>query len=391
MRKMFHNAKGSDISKRAGELPLLLLCCLLLFCAGCEKKPAVDPTGESGEETGIGGETVKDPGTKPSEKSPAGENIGDGPQKEPQPGEKEPQTEQETEPEKTGPEFFFEEPEAEGAERIRIFATANVNVRKEPSTSGKVLVTVPKGTSVEKLGVSDDGEWFYVNTGEFEGYMNCGYAVETVVPSGGRIALISSSRGTADPSLEPEGKNSSVMAQKRLGRAVGSSTGIREDEMTDRIALLLKEELKARGYSVMWIDADTGDLSRREQAEIAGDSGASAVIYLGAVSSPEKALSGGMARCTGKDDPYTPGLETDSLELATCLVNNYSESTGRYNRGVLPQNSLPELNWCRVPSAFLELGYFSNEGDEAFLSGANDAVIVKGIADGLDAYYSMSR
>lgn len=54
--------------------------------------------------------------------------------------------------------------------------TENVNLRAEPSAESKLLGTVPLGTELSVLGLSDDGAWYRVSRDDLEGWIN-GYYV----------------------------------------------------------------------------------------------------------------------------------------------------------------------------------------------------------------------
>jgi N-acetylmuramoyl-L-alanine amidase len=47
------------------------------------------------------------------------------------------------------------------------------------------------------------------------------------------------------------------------------------------------------------------------------------------------------------------------------------------------------INWSSIPVAVIELGYLSNEEDEArLLDTSYQSEIIKGLADGIDLYYN---
>ena len=53
--------------------------------------------------------------------------------------------------------------------------SGNLNVRKEPSTSGKLVGKMPKDSACEVLEITEDGAWAHIISGEVEGYVSTEY------------------------------------------------------------------------------------------------------------------------------------------------------------------------------------------------------------------------
>ena len=52
--------------------------------------------------------------------------------------------------------------------------TENLNLRDQASTSGKILMTIPKGKTIQVLSEKDANGWYKVSYGGKTGYVNGG-------------------------------------------------------------------------------------------------------------------------------------------------------------------------------------------------------------------------
>ena len=69
------------------------------------------------------------------------------------------------------------------------------------------------------------------------------------------------------------------------------------------------------------------------------------------------------------------------------MLKAMCKTTGAKNRGVMYTNSMTGINWCKVPVTIVEMGFMSNPSEDRKMASASyQKKIVKGIADGLDAF-----
>lgn len=190
---------------------------------------------------------------------------------------------------------------------------------------------------------------------------------------------------------EPNGPGSSVMKAKLTSGTRGVSTKIAEYQLNLEVSLLLEQELIARGYNVVMIRR-TNDcpLSNAERAQVANDSGADIFVRIHANGSENSAVSGMLTCAPTSKNPYlSDAVIRESIRLSRAMVDAFCAVTGAKNQGVLSTDTMTGINWCQIPVTIVEMGYMSNPAeDEKMATDAYRALMVQGIADGIDAYFN---
>ena len=186
---------------------------------------------------------------------------------------------------------------------------------------------------------------------------------------------------------EPNGPGSSVMKTKVAGGTSGVSTKKPEYQLTLEIGLKLRDELTARGYQVvMTRETNDVDISNKERAEKLNAS-CDIAIRLHADGAASSATGASM-QCHTSKNPYIANLYEDSNRLSSCILSSYCAGTGIRNRGIAYRDDLTGTNWSTIPVTLLEMGFMTNTSDDSYMSSeAGQKAMVKGIADGIDAYF----
>lgn len=202
------------------------------------------------------------------------------------------------------------------------------------------------------------------------------------------IAIDAGHQGRGNYEQEPIGPGADETKAKVSSGTQGVSTGVPEYELTLEISLKLKEEFLARGYEVVMIrETNDVNLSNRERAEIANEAGADVFLRIHADGSENQSANGASALYPSADNPYVAYLSEDSKRLSEEVVNHLCEETGARNRGAVVRDDMSGINWCEVPVTIVEMGFMTNpEEDEKMQTDEYQALIVKGICDGVEAY-----
>ena len=193
-------------------------------------------------------------------------------------------------------------------------------------------------------------------------------------------------------STEPIGPGADKTKIKCTTGATGVS-GLLEYELTLAIAQKLKAELISRGYGVAMTreshDVDISDATRAQKA----NERASIVIHIHGNADEREGIAGIMAFAPGDDNPYVKGKVLESCrDLGKAILDRLAAETSAKNWGVISNNNLSALNWTTIPASHVEVGYLTNADEEKLLKTDDYRdKIVKGIADGIDAYYEADR
>lgn len=292
-------------------------------------------------------------------------------------------------------------PAFEAADETVYVNGSQVNVRKSPSANGEVLNKLDKGTALKRTGYSDS--WSRVVYKDKECYISSRYVSkekpvqETVsaAPSvsgngtGKIIAIDAGHQGKGNSEKEPIGPGASEMKAKVASGTQGTATGIPEYQLTLAVSLKLKQELIDRGYQVYMIrETNDVNISNAERAQMADKSGADIFVRVHANSLNDSSVQGALTMCQTSKNPYNGSLYSKSVSLSKAVVNGICNQTGFKNRGVQETDSMSGINWCNIPVTIVEMGFMSNaDEDKKMATEEYRDKIVKGIADGIDAYY----
>lgn len=170
------------------------------------------------------------------------------------------------------------------------------------------------------------------------------------------------------------------------GGAVGTATGTPEAGINLAYAVALREELLARGYAVAMTREDENALDPQKKADLAkrrakiSDSGADIAVSIHMNKFSDRSVSGPMAF-------YMKG-SAEGEALAVAVIDAVCDAVGRPRRIANPGDYYI-IRECACPAVIVECGFLSNAADEALLlTGDYMEKTVRGIADGIDAYFA---
>lgn len=194
---------------------------------------------------------------------------------------------------------------------------------------------------------------------------------------------------------EPIGPDAEKKAKGFSEGTSGTVSGLTEAELNLSVAEKLKKQLEDRGYEVyMTRDNEESDLSESERAKNVNASGAQILISLHANGGEDSTEKGVEVMAPSYENPYwkdRTGNIKKSNALADIILQSYCEETGLNAKGLYNVDNQILLNWSEVPSVVLEMGFMSNESDDAYMAEEeHQQEMAEGIADGIDLYFGRS-
>jgi len=179
------------------------------------------------------------------------------------------------------------------------------------------------------------------------------------------------------PVNSPKGKPIVVVDAGHGGKDAGAiRAGVQEKDLNLKVALFLRDELKAKGY-IVYMTRDTDRfLSLKEITEVAASFRPTVFVSVHHNSSTNSSIY-------GLETYYYHGF---SLDLAKAIHERQVASIPVVDRGVR-RNQFYVINHTQVPSVLCELGYVSNDKERSILvTTARQKQHAKAIAEGIDAF-----
>lgn len=244
-----------------------------------------------------------------------------------------------------------------------------------PGSGGPEDTFVPFEGAVEYTGEAHEGtEIYYIGNGERREMV--------IVIDAGHQAEGSSAQ-------EPIGPGASETKAEVSWGAEGAYAGP-EHALNLEVSLLLRDQLIARGYSVVMI-RETADvnISNKARAEIANKYNAAAYIRVHANYYDDLSMNGAMTICQSSSNPFPDcaALYQESRLLSERVLQAFCNATGINQKEVREMDDMTGTNWATVPTTIVEMGFLSNKSDDMLMAtNFFKEKAAEGIANGVDGF-----
>lgn len=202
------------------------------------------------------------------------------------------------------------------------------------------------------------------------------------------IVIDAGHQAKANLHKEPIGPGAKTRKYKVAGGTRGVATRVPEYKLNLKVALKLRDTLKKRGYKVIMVrTTNKVNISNAARSRMANRAHADLLIRIHANGSTNAKTHGYLTMVPGKNK-WTKPIVARSLKAGKAIHRATLKATGAKNAGLVKSTKMTGFNWSKVPCVIAEMGFMSNRAEDRKLqTAAYQAKMVKGIANGIDAYF----
>lgn len=223
--------------------------------------------------------------------------------------------------------------------------------------------------------------------------MICGYVESSIINVEAKrkkvVVIDPGHQAKGNSAKEPIGPGSKKKKIKVTTGARGKWSKKKESEINLAVAKKLKKELEKKGYKVVMVRTKQNvNISNKQRALIANKAKADAFIRLHCDSINSSKVKGAHTIApTSKNRYMSKKVKKSSQKLAKSVISKFCKMTKAKNRGVNYRDDMTGINWSKIPTAIIEMGFLSNKKEDKLLASSSyQTKCAKGIAEGIHAF-----
>lgn len=162
-----------------------------------------------------------------------------------------------------------------------------------------------------------------------------------------------------------------------------------EEQINLKVALILQKKLEEAGAIVIMTRTTAKtDKTNIDRAKYANDNKADISVKLHCDGSENNSISGISMLIPGDKYIADKDVLDKSRAAGKIVLDEVIQSTNAKNRGLVERDDLTGFNWTTVPIFLIEMGFMTNQNEDALLSSSDyQEKIADGIVSGLIKYF----
>lgn len=169
-----------------------------------------------------------------------------------------------------------------------------------------------------------------------------------------------------DSAKEPNAPGSAVMKAAVASGTTGRFSKVPEHQVTLAVGLLLRDMLEEAGATVI-MTRETGNvnISNVQRAMLLNEAKVDLAVRIHCDGADSSDVRGASMLVPAGD--YVRGIEEASYKAGSIVMDSFVAITGAKNRGLSKRDDQTGFNWSTVPVITIEMGFMSNEQEDAKL------------------------
>jgi N-acetylmuramoyl-L-alanine amidase len=194
----------------------------------------------------------------------------------------------------------------------------------------------------------------------------------------------------ADYGLEPLSPETGSPKKARVSSGTqGTYTRVPEYKVTLQVALLLRDQLAAKGARVLMVRTTNNvHISNVERCKMMNTAGVDVYLSLHCDGNTNHSVHGLHTLIPAKRGYQSGAVLEKSQKLAKYMQTCEIKATGAASKGFSTRKDLSSFNWSKMPTCLIEMGFMTYKAeDKLLITSGYQTKLAKGIVEGFVQYF----